>query len=228
MKDFFKDVKSWLIILLLIILIILLLIPSCTKKEEGNGAMPTGNFDIFEIGLDCYPRGKDPDGKEIDVDIEDLPVFDEVEDKYVLNKIYVDDKNGDYIYQQNLEIFNNAAYEYTNKIAPGVSNVYNFVVHNSSNGTAAYRFLMYENTEYSVNLKYRLKKNGSYIIGNENNWVSADELNVGLSNLAKDSRDKYALEWKWFDDDENDTIAGKNMTSAYKLNIRFYIEYTKV
>lgn len=96
-------------------------------------------------------------------------------DQSTVGRVFVDDKSGDYIYQQNLNIFNNSAYQYTNKIAPGVSNTYHFVVHNSSNINLKYYVEMYEDSEYQVNLKYRLKRNNNYIIGNDNTWVTADE-----------------------------------------------------
>jgi hypothetical protein len=154
----------------------------------------------------------------------DIPIFDEETDAHEIDKIFVDDKNGDYIYQQKLEIFNNPAFEYTNKIAPGVSNSYQFVVHNSSDQNLMYYVEMYEITEYKVNMKYRLKRNGNYVLGDNNHWVSASELKTELTRINKESSDRYTLDWKWFDDDKNDTKAGKYMTENYNLNIRFHFE----
>lgn len=154
-----------------------------------------------------------------------IPPYDKDKDKDVLGRVYVDDKQGNYIYQQNLNIFNNAVYQYTDKIAPGVSNTYHFVVHNSSEMNLKYYVEMYENSEYQVNLKYRLKRNNNYVIGNDNNWVTADELKTAFQGIKSSSSDSYSLDWKWFDNDDiADTKAGKNMTSLYKLNIRFYFE----
>ena len=83
---------------------------------------------------------------------------------------------------------------------------------------------MYEESEYPVNLKYRLKNGNNYVIGNETKWVTVDELKTSFKRLNKGASDNYSLEWKWFDDDANDNIAGENMESEYKLNIRFYFE----
>ena len=86
---------------------------------------------------------------------------------------------------------------------------------------------MYEATEYKVNLKYRLKRNNSYVIGNDNRWVTARELKTEFSRINAGTSDNYSLDWKWvYEDgkDKDDTIAGENMTSKYKLNIRFYFE----
>ena len=132
-----------------------------------------------------------------------------------------------YIYQQRLEIFTNAAFEYTNKIAPGVSNTYQFVVHNSTNKKLNYYVQMYEESEYDINLKYRLRRNNDYVVGDDNTWVTANELKTAFSKIDSSSSDSYSLDWIWeFNDDKDaeDTLAGSNMESNYKLDIRFYFE----
>jgi hypothetical protein len=83
---------------------------------------------------------------------------------------------------------------------------------------------MYEESEYKVNLKYRLKREGSYVVGDDNHWVSADELVTAYKSLASKKSDSYSLEWKWFDDDGNDTIAGEKMRSLYKLYVELHFE----
>ena len=153
-----------------------------------------------------------------------IPVYNEQTDNNTLGKVFVDDNDGNYLYQERLNIFSNAAFKFKNKIAPGVSNVYHFVVHNSNNMDVKYYLQMYEESEYQINLKYRLKCGEEYAIGNDKTWVSANELVTNFKNLNKGISDNYSLEWKWFDDDNNDTAAGKNMDSEYKLNIRFFIE----
>lgn len=238
---------SWVIIVILIIIIILLCLTKCCKKDSNNDdnyQIKTGNIDEFNININC-PKEEctventddkknnntnNDNSKNININSNkpekknDLPVFDEETDKDIIGKVFVNDKNGDYIYQQNLNIFNNAAFNYTNKIAPGVSNTYNFKVNNTSKVDIKYYIEMYEQTEYNINLKYRLRRNGSYVIGSEDNWVSANELKTEFKNLKSNDNDSFELDWKWFDDDESDTNIGQNMTSEYKLNIRFYFE----
>ena len=245
-----KDKYFRIITVLLIIIIIILLFFSRFGKIN-NYPVPTGNVDVFDIDVDIdyanvshgntnynkdtgtdinigtsYSKNIRTETSDNNQDIErKIPTYDKEKDKDVLGRVYVDDKNGNYIYQQNLDIFNNAVYQYTNKIAPGVSNTYHFVVHNSSKMNLKYYIEMYENSEYQVNLRYRLKRNNNYVIGNDNNWVTADELKTAFQNINDSSSDSYSLDWKWFDnDDVADTKAGKNMTSLYKLNIRFYFE----
>ena len=230
------------ILILAIIVLILIYFIRFGKIKTFNGN-PTGNVDIYDITV---PTNKpeqpiiNPD-KNPTVDIEPTPEpvipspnnekepdvikpFDPEEDEEITGEIFVDDKNGDYIYQQKLNVFENPAYEYTNKIAPGSHNTYQFIVHNSSEMDLRYKVKMYDQSQFKVNLKYRLKRNGDYVLGSDNSWVTASELETEFSRIDSGTSDKYSLDWKWFDDDYNDTIAGKNMTELYKLYIRFYFE----
>ena len=216
-----KDNRIYLIIIIILIIIILILLFFTRFGRIDNGLIPTGNVDVFNIDFDCNcnsDSNTDSDCTNI------VPSFSENDD--LLGSVLVDDINGNFVYQQNLKIFENAAFEYTNKIAPGVFNTYQFVVHNGTDFNIRYYVDMYEDTEYDIDLKYRLRKNGNYIIGDVDNWVSAEELNTEFSNLSYSSSDKYSLDWKWFYDgnDEQDTYVGSRMNSLYKLNIRLYFE----
>jgi len=231
-----KKMIRFVVILLLIIIILLLLYFIKFGKIEDKYLIPTGNVDVFDIDvrIDCKcDEGKEcvPDkSKAIDPDTNeeyDVPVWNEEEDEEVIGRVFVDDSNGEFIYQQNLKIFTNPAFQYTNKIAPGSANSYYFSVHNSTNQDLKYYINMFEQSEYKVNLKYRLKRNNEYVVGNENTWVSANNVVTDYSVIKKGTTDSYILDWKWFDDDVNDTIAGKNMTSEYKLNIRTHFEVAK-
>ena len=222
-----RNTLYWIITILLIIIILLLLFFIRFGKIRYS-LVPTGNVDVFDIDIRCNCAGKDncvttdDDGNTVVI-----PTFNEDKDKKVLGNVFVDDVNGNYIYQQKLRIFSNAAFKYTDKIAPGVSNSYHFVVHNSTNAKLKYFIQMYEDSEYFVNLKYRLKRNNNYVIGDDNKWVTASDLQTEFSNINMSSSDSYSLDWKWeYDDgvDEMDTLAGREMDSLYKLNIRFYFE----
>ena len=116
---------------------------------------------IAKEGWKCKICGHVYEDKELPADYicplckhgaEDFEYFNETTDKEVLDKIFVSDESGDYIYQQNLNIFNNPAFEYTNKIAPGVGNTYDFVVHNSMNENVNY----YLNNGYDISNKVGL------------------------------------------------------------------------
>ena len=222
-----RNTLYWIITILLIIIILLLLFFIRFGRIRYS-LVPTGNVDVFDIDIRCNCTGKDncvttnDEGETVTI-----PTFNEDKDKKVLGNVFVDDANGNYISQQKLRIFSNAAFKYTDKIAPGVSNSYHFVVHNSTNAKLKYFIQMYEDSEYFVNLTYRLKRNNNFVIGDEDKWVTANELKTEFSKINISSSDSYSLDWKWeYDDgvDDLDTLAGKEMESLYKLNIRFYFE----
>lgn len=204
---------------------------------NNNEIIPTGNVDIFNINIDCTCQSN-CQNKNTEVK-KNIPVYNKEEDQFILDKVFVDDNQGNYIYQNNLRIFTNSAFyhidddnpyneeyekSYSDRIAPGISNSYYFVAHNDTDMNLKYTLNMYEQTSYKINMKYRLKRNNEYIIGNDDNWVTTEKLQTEFTNITPNSSDVYQLDWKWFDDDENDTIAGINMKDQYKLNIRFYFE----
>lgn len=251
MNNNFKDKLLTLIVIILIAIIIIILLTKCSKDTK-KPVVPTGNMDIFNIDIKCKnkkcpvddnknkdnPNSKtsdnngnsvvdnnnNEDGSINNRSEEDIPVFDDETDENIIGEIFIDDNSGNYIYQQNLNIFTNPAYEYTNKIAPGVSNTYDFKTNNISNIDINYYIEMFEETEYEVNLKYRLRRNGEYVVGDDTTWVSGQNIKTSFKRLNKNESDIYSLDWKWFDNDEKDNVAGENMISDYKLIIRFYFE----
>lgn len=235
MEDRNSNSKYKLILLILLIIVLLLMYFLPVGRVTDNNLIPTGDVNVFDIDIKCDCINEDctfknNNKKKVEkIDISDDKVISDLvskESKNVSGTVYVDDLDGNYLYLQKLNIFTNSAYEYTNKIAPGVSNTYQFVVHNSSDSKIKYKIGMLENTDYKINLVYRLKNNGSYIIGNDNKWVSVDKLNTSYLSLEPGVSDSYSLDWKWLydKDDVSDTIAGKNMDNEYKLNIKVYFE----
>ena len=70
---------------------------------------------------------------------------------------------------------------------------------------------------------YRLRRNGSYIIGDNDTWVRASELESALWNLSGNGTDNYTLDWEWPYEggtDVADTEAGEKMASEYSLGIK--------
>lgn len=237
------------IILLLIAIAILLWL--LLKPQPEPTKIPTGNVDIFDIRIGCLCGDDDGDGEPDDCDKDGDGVPDDVADQtpgsegyksYYSSTIngstepmgisttgivYVDDDNGKYVYQKELQIFQNAAFEYTNKIAPGVSNSYDFKVHNETSNTIRYNIEFAEESEYAINMKYRLKRAGAYVVGSETEWVNASQLLTAMKQLANDGVDSYTLDWMWpYEDgkDDQDTEAGKNMESEYYLGIKVNFE----
>jgi hypothetical protein len=212
-------------------------------KPSEPDRVPTGRIDEFDIRIgiicvdendpNCYtdednfvphvtPGKRQTNGSEkkkingkTDTDIEREGI------------VYVDDKNGRYVYQKSLKIFENAAFEYTSKIAPGVSNSYDFKVHNETENTINYNIEFSEDSEYAINMRYRLKREGNYIVGSDTEWVGASELTSALKTLPMDGVDSYTLDWEWpyeSGHDALDTEIGEKETAEYSLRIKIGFE----
>ncbi len=108
-----------------------------------------------------------------------------------------------------LNIFNNEKFNDQKIIAPGVRGSYEFVIKNLSHTKVSYVIGFGEDYNFFVNMKYRLSKNGKYIIGNDQNWVSIKDLSLQENLVSEKTNNTYVLEWYW-DSDERDAIAGMN------------------
>ena len=114
-----------------------------------------------------------------------------------------------------LKIFTRSIYDVRGVIAPEYSNTYQFVVKNSTEYNIKYKITFNETNLYHINMKYKLKKNDTYVI---DHYVSFNELNITDQLLNSDSKDTYYLEWKWVSSD-NDTSIGTNPEATYGLQI---------
>ncbi len=123
-----------------------------------------------------------------------------------------------------LNIFKQATYHVLNdKIAPSSENSYQFVVRNNNNFNLNYDLEMFEKNTHDINMKFRLKLNGKYIIGNDKQYVDAEELSKYDLNLPAKTYDVYTLDWKWVESD-NDTDIGTSIDAAYQLYMKVYAE----
>ena len=119
--------------------------------------------------------------------------------------------------RQELKIFENPAFNFNNVIAPGSHNIYKFFINNNENFNIKYSMKFLENNDGFINMKFKLKKNGKYILGDDFNWSDINNKSIEENALEKNDYDVYLLEWKWLDG-ANDVKAGFNQ-SNYKLNI---------
>lgn len=102
------------------------------------------------------------------------------------------------------------------KIAPGVQDTYAYSVECYGKNAMRYGITFSEQNPYNINMLYRLKYNGNYIIGNESTWVKASDLSKYGYVINPNTIDVFALEWKWADS-ENDTEIGRTDGANYKL-----------
>ena len=134
--------------------------------------------------------------------------------------IEVYDKDTEYFHNTPLNIFTNTTYYVVeDKIAPLTENAYQFVIRNHNDFNIKYNLELNEQNKYNINMKYRLKLNGAYVAGNDDKWLTYDELNQYNIGLPINTYDVYTLDWKWFES-ENDTEVGTNINSNYKLGLK--------
>lgn len=184
------------IIIILTIIIILLLI-FCLVNHLGTIEVkaPTGNVDIYDITI--------------------------IENTNKENEVIIYDQNNQKIDAAPLKIFEHKSYQVKNDvIAPGTENTYQFIIRNNNEFAIIYDLEIDETNIYEINMKFRLKQNGEYILGSDNEWVTAEDLKQSEVILAHESYNVYTLDWKWFES-KNDTKIGEDIESNYKLDINF-------
>ena len=137
-----------------------------------------------------------------------LQVYDEEKDSLTWNG------------STDLKIFSNSMYNIEGVIAPESSNVYQFVVKNSTNTSVKYNITFVENNIYHINMKYKLKRNDTYVV---DHYVSYNELVISDKVLTSGEQDTYYLEWKWISN-SNDTEIGRNPDARYGLTINVEAE----
>ena len=119
-----------------------------------------------------------------------------------------------------LKIFSNSAYTMDGKISPESSNVYQFMIRNTTAYKLKYKIDFIETNDYHINMKYKLKKNDTYII---DHYVSANELDIDNLIIDVNKKDTYYLEWKWISSD-NDNSIGANPEAKYGIRIEVEAE----
>lgn len=121
---------------------------------------------------------------------------------------------------EQLDIFNNSKFNNEKIIAPNSKEIYQFAIKNVANEDIEYKIEFEEKAKYKINMEYRLKIDNIYIAGNENQWVSVEELKQEFIKVTKGSINVFTLEWKWIDDDTNDTYVGTQLSADYTLKIK--------
>lgn len=222
-----KNLINLIIEIILIIIIILLLLHSCgLMYKEKNKKVPTGNVDIIEIKCDnkdtCKKESKDDKNNTVPTIAPVNPDEEKEEEDKPIEGFIVEDDNHDTIHwngAEDLRIFTDPAYEFRKKIAPESSNSYKFVVKNKSNYKLKYKITFTETNQYNINLKYKLKKNGDYIVSD---YVPYNGVDIENQIIEIDGEDTYYLDWKWISS-SNDTYIGK-IQADYKLKIEVEAE----
>lgn len=199
-----KKIKALnLFFCILLIFLIYLLIHQFGLINDKKNKVSTGNVDIIDI-----------DGDNITNDINENP--NNNIDKNKLDNNFIVKDNYTIWSNKRLRIFSNQAYEYVSKIAPGVSNSYDFVIKNNNDFPVLVDISMKEVNPYSINMEYKLRSENSFLAGSSFKYVSVKELSQKNIYLKAHSSKLYSLDWKWIDSD-NDTEIGEAVNANYKL-----------
>lgn len=114
-----------------------------------------------------------------------------------------------------LNIFNNSEYNNEKIIAPHSKGTYQFCIKNEIDSNITHNIKFFDEMSNFVNMKFKLKLNNVYICGNENEYVSIDELKYNNIILVDNSTSVYTLEWYWDDNDLMDTYIGSSPEKEY-------------
>ena len=199
-----KKIKALnLFFCILLIFLIYLLIHQFGLINDKKNKVPTGNVDIIDI-----------DGDNITNDINENP--NNNIDKNKLDNNFIVEDNYTIWSNKRLRIFSNQAYEYFSKIAPGVSNSYDFVIKNNNDFPVLVDISMKEVNPYSISMEYKLRSENFFLAGSSFKYVSVKKLSQKNIYLKAHSSKLYSLDWKWIDSD-NDTEIGEAVDANYKL-----------
>ena len=106
---------------------------------------------------------------------------------------------------------------------PGTKSVYRFRFINNNAHALRFSFTFREENDYGIEMVYSLRRDGAYIAGGEDAYVTAPELSFAEFTIEGESESLFELCWYWKDNDPVDTNAGEN-EAIYRLNIEFNAE----
>lgn len=238
-----KSKRNVIIAILILIVLLLLFFLIIHFFGEIDNKIPTGNVDIFDLvfnisctdkcpNCDCNKNKEECTCKHrhqptTNKHNNNLDSNNTTEGNITINpdnsqnasglEVYDEDQN--YTINTKLNIFKHKSYYVVNDlIAPGTENSYQFIVRNNNNFDIKYNIKMSEENKYNINMKYRLKLGGKYVVGDNKQWVTYDQLKKYNSQLPAGTYDVYTLDWKWFEG-ENDTQIGTQIDANYELNL---------
>lgn len=152
------------------------------------------------------------------------PSDTDIKDDYVLNYLFVVSEGNKWGTEQEINVFNNEFYS-DNVIAPGVCGKYDFSVENTGHKLVTYNLDLEEINDKNINLQYKVKMNGEYIL---EQWTRVEDISLSTFQLQPYTNADYTLEWEWIDA-ENDTSIGEDAENAmYKIKIKINAQTTSV
>lgn len=113
----------------------------------------------------------------------------------------------------------------TRKIYPGLKGEYQFLMVNTGVLNLYYKLSFWEDNEYNIPIRYRVKKGKEYIAGGPNTWVEMSEMKFDPERIEKGEEIVYTIEWQWVDyDDAHDTKLGYEAIAKYVFHMNLSYE----
>lgn len=159
----------------------------------------------FKIGKIGYDTEKKPN----------IPVVDNEDKNDEYPTIKVSDNETDFSENTDIDIFSNIKFNGESKIAPQSKGEYHFVINNVSKYKLLYNIDFTDKMSNKINMKYRLKIDNVYIKGNDESYVTIDELNLDDILVLADSNNVFTIEWYWDDSNVEDTYVGSLESEQY-------------
>ena len=123
---------------------------------------------------------------------------------------------------EDIPIFYNA--QFGDRLAlPGTKSSYRFRFVNNNAHALRFSFTFSEENEYGIEMVYTLQRDGVYIAGSGEEYVTAPAMSFAEFTIEGESESLFELSWYWKDNDPVDTNAGEN-EAIYRLNIEFNAE----
>mgnify|MGYP005794162397 FL=1 len=123
---------------------------------------------------------------------------------------------------EDIPIFYNA--QFGDRLAlPGTKSSYRFRFVNNNEHALRFSFTFSEENEYGIEMVYTLQRDGVYIAGSGEEYVTAPAMSFAEFTIEGESESLFELSWYWKDNDPVDTNAGEN-EAIYRLNIEFNAE----
>lgn len=119
-----------------------------------------------------------------------------------------------------LDIFQTVKYLDEKLIYPGITGEYRFNIENYTLKNISYKLTFSIENPKNVNIKFKLKRNGTYIVGNEEEYVTYDKLSQEELKLKTKMGDTYLLEWKWIEAANDNETTSKTERANYKVDIK--------
>ena len=144
-----------------------------------------------------------------------------VENPYETKIIQVSSEAKEWHQNDNINLFKTRNRKGEKVIWPGQSGSYDFVVQNNNNDPITYELSLDEANRDNMNMKYRLKLNNVYVVGDEKTYESIDKVKLDNITILGKGKSLFTLEWTW-EKADNDAKIVREGLATYRIYIDVY------